>query len=134
LNTFKYVVNGSITISDSKTLSKKTVALQDNEITIAKFTLKPSKSDSVKLDNMIFDFSGLDFADLDAIDNNVTVTVDGTDIEIDTTKSKADMSEVYYDGTDVDDITEEVDVEIKVVGLEPDKTIDGKAGTDTFLS
>jgi hypothetical protein len=92
LNTFKYVVNGSLTISDSKTLAKKTVALQDNEITIAKFTLKPSKSDSVKLDNMIFDFSGLKASvptiDEDWIDANVTVTVDGTDIDVDMDETK----------------------------------------------
>jgi hypothetical protein len=59
LTTFKFVVNGSLTISDSATLAKNTVALEENEVTMAKFTLKPSKSDSVKLDNLVFDFSSL---------------------------------------------------------------------------
>jgi hypothetical protein len=83
LTTFKFVVNGSLTISDSATLSKKTVALEQNEVTVAKFVLKPSKSDSVKLDNLVFLFTGLDAsgADLTWINNNVTVEVDGTELD-----------------------------------------------------
>ena len=64
LTTFKYVINGSLTISDSASMAAKTVALQDNEITVAKFTLKPSKSESVKLDNLVFDFSKLGVTDI----------------------------------------------------------------------
>jgi hypothetical protein len=85
LTTFKFVVNGSLTISDSVTLAKNTVALQANEITVAKFTLKPSKADSVKLDNLVLDLHDLTGvatnADLTWINNHVTVEVDGTEID-----------------------------------------------------
>jgi hypothetical protein len=122
LTTFKYVANGSLTISDSVTLSKKTIALQDNEITVAKFLLKPSKSDSVKLDNLIFDFTNLGTvaADEAAVKNNITVTVDGTEIELWEGKFGSQDPYAYatdnavFDANDVDNITEEVEVEVKV--------------------
>ena len=127
LNTFKYVVNGSLTISDSVTLAKKTVALQDNEITVAKFTLKPSKSESVKLDNLIFNFSGL-LANVDEVKDKVTVTVDGTDVDVDDDNTTW-IDHVYFDGTDVDDIEDEVEVEVKVIGLKPVEKNDGDSYT-----
>ena len=81
LSTFKFVVNGSLTISDSATLAKNTVALQENEVTVAKFTVKPSKSDSVKLDNLVFDFTKLGISSGDYKDK-ITVEVDGTELDI----------------------------------------------------
>ena len=128
LNTFKYVINGSITISDSATLAKKTVALQDNEVTVAKFTLKPSKSDSVKLDNLVFDFSKL--TGITDYENDITVEVDWQEVEIvspstwkywDATWEESTTASdfVKYDATDVDDINEEVEVEVKVLWLTP---------------
>jgi D-lyxose ketol-isomerase len=125
LTTFKYVLNGSLTISDSVTLSKKTVALKDNEITVAKFTLKPSKADSVKLDNLIFDFTNLGTvaSTRTNADNNITVTVDGTEVDLWNEHSKFDdtitdytysQAKAIYNAADVADVTEEVEVEVKV--------------------
>jgi hypothetical protein len=124
LTTFKYVINGSLTISDSTTLSKSTVVSQENDIVVAKFTLKPSKSTSVKLDNLIFDLSKLGdlVKDRDAVDNNVTITVDGTDVDLWEGKLQPTDADDYeytpanavFDASDVDDITEEVEVEVKV--------------------
>ena len=96
----------------------KLYSLTINEITIAKFTLKPSKSNSVKLSTLKFALTGLGLADVADADDRVTVTVDGTDVDIDMDKTTT-LSEVFYDGTDVDDITDEVEVEVKVTGLEP---------------
>jgi hypothetical protein len=58
--------------------------LEANEVTVAKFTLKPSKSNSVKLDNLVFLFTGLNAtsgADLTWVKENVSVEVDGTEID-----------------------------------------------------
>ena len=124
LTTFKFVVNGSLTISDSTTLAKKTVALEANEVTLAKFTLKPSKSDSVKLDNLVFDFGSLS-------SDNITVEVDWTELDVlapETGKywsntwavSTASTNSWYvkYDGTDVNDIDAEVEVIVKATWID----------------
>ena len=113
MQTMKFVTNGSLTISDSVTMSKNTVALQANEITMAKFVLKPSKSDSVKLDNLVFDFSKLNVTD---IENDITVEVDGEEVDID---DMSDTTAVVYDGSSIDDIKGEVEVVVKVKGLVP---------------
>ena len=139
LTTFKYVINGSLTISDSASMAAKTVALQDNEITVAKFTLKPSKSESVKLDNLVFDFSDLGVTD---IENNITVKVGGTEVEVEAGNwdkywDPASSATKYtkYDATDVDDITEEVEVEVRVLGLEPvEKANNGNYTVDDAVS
>ena len=125
LVTFKYALNGSLTVSDSATMSKKTVALQDNEIIMAKFTLKPSKSNSVKLDNMHFNLSGLaTTVDKAWVDEHVTVEVDGTDVEVDDSVA-FNASDVVFDATDVDDIEDEVEVIVKVRGLASATTTSG---------
>ena len=125
LTTFKFVVNGSLTISDSSTLAKKTVALQDNEITVAKFMLKPSKSNSVKLDNLVIDFSKLTTeTDTGWFENNVTVEIDGTEVEIDTNTGDATAQIFQYDATSVDDIEDEVEATINVTWLTPKATGD----------
>lgn len=116
MQTMKFVTNGSLTISDSVTMSKNTVALQANEITMAKFILKPSKSDSVKLVNLVFDFDSLGVSD---IENDITVEVDGEEVDID---DASDPTAVVYDGSSVDDINGEVEVVVKVRGLTPNYT------------
>lgn len=115
MQTMKFVTNGSLTVSDSVTMSKSTVALQANEITMAKFVVKPSKSDSVKLDNIVFDFSSLSVD----IENDITVEVDGEELDID---DSSDSSAVVYDGSSIDDIDGETEVVVKVRGIEPDYT------------
>jgi hypothetical protein len=113
MQTIKFVEAGSLTVSDSVTMSKKTVALQENEITMAKFILKPSKSESVKLTNLVFDLSGV-ATDIATVNNNVTVEVDGEEVDVDETKTANDVANVVYDGSSIDDIKGEVEVVVKV--------------------
>lgn len=113
MQTIKFVEAGSLTVSDSVTMSKKTVALQENEITMAKFILKPSKSESVKLTNLVFNLRGV-ATDIAEVKNNVTVEVDGEEVDVDETKTDDDVANVVYDGSSIDDIKGEVEVVVKV--------------------
>ena len=117
-----FYISLGLLVDRKEKITKLENLLQENDITIAKFTLKPSKSDSVKLNNLIFDFSELGIGSGD-IEDNVTVEVDGTELDIDfdsnSTATSGNTLIYQYDGTDVDDIEEEVEVEVRVTWLKP---------------
>ena len=78
MNSIKFVLNGSVNVSDSTTLARKTVALNGSEVVLAKFILKPSKSNTtVTLDNLVFDVS----AASGVTAANLIVEVDGSDLD-----------------------------------------------------
>ena len=121
LNGFKFVANGNLNISDTE---KKSVAVQANEITLAKFTLKPAKSSTAtELDNIVIDLgtSGISSWDLSIyVDEQELDLVDGlfNKIWYDSTNA-ADSKYAKFDGSNIDDIEDEVTVEIKVSNFTP---------------
>ena len=121
LTNMNFVLNGSVNVSDSTTMARKTVVMQENEITMAKFVLEPSKSDSVRLDNLVFEFRA------GANTDNITVEVDGTELDIVeptnywnnlwvNVTSNPGKKYVKYDGENLD-IDWEVEVVVKARGL-----------------
>jgi hypothetical protein len=62
LTNINFVLNGSVDVinnivKDGKKLAQNTVVLQDSDVVVAEFNIKPSKTEKVTLDNLVFDFA-----------------------------------------------------------------------------
>jgi hypothetical protein len=78
---FKFVENSSVTVSDSTTAKKDTIVLEESTTSLAKFIIKPSNSndDEITLGTLVISYAGLP-GSYD-ITGNVTVKVDGSELD-----------------------------------------------------
>ena len=100
LTSFKFVEDSSVTVTDSSTAKKDTIVLEENTVSLAKFIVKPSNSndDEITLGTIVLDFTGITNFDLD----NITVKVDGSDLDNPSAANASWYYEFDGDSTEVD--------------------------------